>query len=232
MQHGIHPNRRTRVPTAGVLAAAALVAGVLAAGCGGSSPSQTAATGHGASASGPSSTGLATSAGSSAATNQGPTSAAAAGPDALHSAGLAFAKCMRSNGVPNFPDPSPGGGLLFSTAGVNPAAPAVTTARAKCQKLLPSGGPAAPGSTTHPSAQTMAKLLTIARCMRQHGIAEFPDPKTSVPPNPFGSGYSFITDYDGAILLFPSTLDRESPAYTQATAACGALAEKLGRGPH
>jgi hypothetical protein len=31
-----------------------------------------------------------------------------------------------------------------------------------------------------------------------------------------------ITDYDGAILLFPSTLDTQAPAYTQAAAACGA----------
>jgi hypothetical protein len=41
-----------------------------------------------------------------------------------------------------------------------------------------------------------------------------------------------ITDYDGAILLFPSTLGVESPAYSRAAAACGALAGKLGRGPH
>jgi hypothetical protein len=41
-----------------------------------------------------------------------------------------------------------------------------------------------------------------------------------------------ITDFDGAILLFPSTLDMHSPAYDQATAACGVLAGKLGRGPH
>ncbi len=46
------------------------------------------------------------------------------------------------------------------------------------------------------------------------------------------SGYGVITDYDGAILLFPSTIDMQSPAYTQAVAACGALAGKLGRGPH
>ena len=79
--------------------------------------------------------------------------------------------------------------------------------QAKCRRLLPGGGPPGPGSATHPSAQTLAKLLKIAQCMRQHGISQFPDPRTSVPLNPFGSGYGVITDYDGAILLFPSTID-------------------------
>jgi hypothetical protein len=76
------------------------------------------------------------------------------------------------------------------------------------------------------------KLRKIAQCMRQHGVAQFPDPRTSVPLNPFGSGYGVITDYEGAILLFPSTLNTQSPAYMQATGACGDLAEKLARGPH
>jgi hypothetical protein len=31
-----------------------------------------------------------------------------------------------------------------------------------------------------------------------------------------------ITNYEGAILLFPATLDMQSPAYTQAAAACAA----------
>jgi len=130
---------------------------------------------------------------------------------------------MRSHGVPNFPDPSPGGGLLFRvTAAINRSSPAFREAQAKCRKLLPGGGPPGPGSATHPSAQTLAKLLKIAQCMRQHGIPQFPDPRTSVPLNPFGSGYGVITDYDGAILLFPSTIDMQSPAYRQDLAACAA----------
>jgi len=130
---------------------------------------------------------------------------------------------MRSSGVPNFPDPSPGGGLLFRvTAGINRSSPAFRAARAKCQRLLPGGGPPGPGSTTHPSAQTLAKLFKIAECMRQHGVPDYPDPRTSVPLNPFGSGYGVITDFDGAILLFPSTIDMQSPAYKQDLAACGA----------
>jgi hypothetical protein len=127
---------------------------------------------------------------------------------------------MRASGVPNFPDPQPGRGLLFNASGINAAAPAVAAAQVKCRKLLPGGGPPGPGSTTHPSAQTLAKLFAIARCMRQHGISQFPDPRTSVPLNL--AGYDQITDFDGAILLFPSTMNLQTPAYRQALSACDA----------
>ena len=65
-----------------------------------------------------------------------------------------------------------------------------------------------------------AKLRTIAVCMRQHGVPQFPDPRTSVPINP--SGIQEITDFDGVILLFPSTMNLQAPAYQQALKACGA----------
>jgi hypothetical protein len=144
---------------------------------------------------------------------------------------------MRSTGVPNFPDPAASGGFLAQPGrGIDPASPAFQAAQAKCQKLLGPGAVGGPlpalGGVTHPSAQTLAKLLSIAECMRQHGVPDFPDPRTSVPPHPFGSGTGVITDYDGAILLFPSTLNQHAPAYTQAAAACGPLAHKLGTGPH
>lgn len=134
-------------------------------------------------------------------------------------AGLAFAKCMRASGVPNFPDPKSGGGFLFRPdAGTNPSSPGFKAAQAKCHKLMPVGGPP---STTNPSPQTLARFLRIARCMRQHGVEDFPDPRTSVPSNPFGSGGAgVISDIEGVILIFPSTIDQQSPTFTRASAAC------------
>jgi hypothetical protein len=133
---------------------------------------------------------------------------------------------MRANGVPNFPDPSPRGGFDLSAApGVDPAAPAFHTAQAKCAKLMAAGavgGPLVPGASTHPSRQTMEKLLRIARCMREHGIAQFPDPRTEIPSNPASEGIREVTNFDGAILLFPATMNIEAPAYRQALNACGA----------
>jgi hypothetical protein len=188
--------------------AAALTSAVLMAGCGASSSSPTASP-----AASPSS---ATTIASSATSSGSGASEAQPQHDAL-----SFATCMRANGVPNFPDPAPGGEATFTVpGGTNPAAPAFQAARAKCQKLLPGDGPPGPGSTTHPSAQTLAKLVKIAQCMRRHGISEFPDPVTTVPSNP--TGIREISDFDGAILLFPATLNVQSPAYRQDLAACGA----------
>jgi hypothetical protein len=222
MHSSADKQRRIQSGRAWLVAVSTLVIGVVVAGCGGSSSSTTAATVAGAST--PASTaaigGSATTTGSSA-------------PDDIASQALAFAKCMRANGVPNFPDPAPGNRFLFSASGLNPGAPAVKAAQAKCQKLVPGGGPPVPGTKTDPTGQTLERLTRIATCMRSHGVPQFPDPRTSVPEDPFGPGQGgVITDFDGAILLFPSTLDMHSPAYDQATAACGVLAGKLGRGPH
>ncbi len=130
---------------------------------------------------------------------------------------------MRANGVPNFPDPKPGGGFQLGS-GVAPLSPAFRSAQSRCAKLMAGGvgGPFSPGVTTHPSPATLAKLRRIAVCMRAHGISEFPDPRASVPSNPAGSGAGVITDFDGAILVFPSTMNLQAPAYKQALAACGA----------
>ncbi len=60
--------------------------------------------------------------------------------------------------------------------------------------------------------------------MRQHGVPQFPDPLTSVPNGfkPNLGEYREITNYEGAIVLYPATIDPQSPAYEQAIAACGA----------
>jgi hypothetical protein len=68
----------------------------------------------------------------------------------------------------------------------------------------------------------MAKLLRIARCMREHGIHQFPDPNYTRPSNITPGKYSVITDYDGAFLLFPRNMDLQAPAYRRALGACGA----------
>jgi hypothetical protein len=218
MQDSIDPKRLTRSRRTALLAAT-LVTGILLAGCGESSPSPTAGTLGGAT----------TPAASPA--SAGPTGPGAGPPNAL-----AFANCMRANGVPNFPDPQAGGGFLFSTAGINPAAPAVKAAQAKCQKFAPQppGGPSGGGSSVPPQEQAhaLAQLRTVALCMRQHGVSDFPDPRTTRPPNLSPGQYSVITDYEGAFLLFPATIDMQSPAWEQAATACGPLAESFNHAHH
>lgn len=141
------------------------------------------------------------------------------GQGSLEAQALTFARCMRSSGVPNFPDPKGGGFLFQRGAGVDPSSPAFEAAQAKCKKFLPPG----PGSGPPPSAKTLAHFLRIAQCMRRNGVPGFPDPRTSVPSNPraaLGSGGGVISDIEGVILVFPGTIDERSPAFMRAATTC------------
>ena len=131
---------------------------------------------------------------------------------------LAFAKCMRSHGVSNFPDPKVIGNsieILGSNSGINQQSPAFQSAQKSCKHLLPGGGP----GSGPPSAQAHAQLLRMSECMRRHGISNFPDPQTGSPPsNP--AGYSAIIGRDGYFLAIPSSIEPKSPAFKQAATAC------------
>lgn len=120
-----------------------------------------------------------------------------------------FARCMRSHGVSNWPDPvSSGGRTRFFPgpgSGIDVNSPIVRSALAVCRKYIP-------GSTLTPaqSAQDEAQLLEYARCMRSHGVTDFPDPT----PRP-GNGWGFT---------FPPGMEHSSsPAYLRADQACKSL---------
>jgi hypothetical protein len=135
----------------------------------------------------------------------------------LYTDELKYARCMRTHGVPNFPDPNASGGFTFP-AGTNPASSAMRTAQSKCQKYLPGGGMPGPGTTTHPTAAALAQMLKVTQCMRRHGIYDFPEPTTSMPTSLSGAGV--VSDRDGVILVFPRSLDMQSSQFTSAAAAC------------
>jgi hypothetical protein len=203
MLQSVHVNKPAR-RRAGLLAAAALLCGVLGAGCGGGSNPAVARL------RGASTTGSDAAAGGDAAGSGAPSAGA------LGSAALAYAKCMRASGVPGFPDPNASGGFLFHAGARIVTSPAFKAAQAKCRRFMPPG----PGSGPPPSQQTLAHFLKVAQCMRRHGVYDFPDPRSSVPSNPFGSGAGVISDIEGVILVFPSTIDQQSSTFTRAAAAC------------
>ena len=209
MQERIRPKRLTRSPRTRLLAATALASGALVTGCGGGSGSPGVAT-----------LGGATHAGSSGVAGGGAASSGSSAPSRaqFEKDEIKFAQCMRANGVPNFPDPKAGGGFRVAFPINGPASSMFNAAQAKCGKLLPGFG-AGPGSGPPPSAQTLAHWVKVAQCMRQHGIPNFPDPATTVPNHPPGGGV--ISDRDGVILVFPSTIDMQSPSFTRAATACG-----------
>ncbi len=128
---------------------------------------------------------------------------------------LKFADCMRSNGVSNFPDPSPGGGLKLGIgpgSGINPQSPAFQSAQKVCAKLLP----APTGGPPQMTASQYRAALMFARCMRSHGLPDFPDPTRSAPDR--GTP---ILALRGMFFQISSGLNPMSPAFRQAAAACG-----------
>ncbi len=136
--------------------------------------------------------------------------------------GIAFAKCMRSHGVPNFPDPSGGsGGLQIQASdtagsgqslkvnGVPVNAPAFQSAMQACQSLMPHRKPSA-----SQIAQLKANGVKFAACMRSHGVPNFPDPQFQTGP---GGGVGVRIGGPG------SGLDPKSPAFQSAQKSCGSL---------
>lgn len=125
---------------------------------------------------------------------------------------LAYSDCMRSHGVPNFPDPRPGGPSVVPNW-INPQAPAFLFAQKACSKFLGSGGSSA---SDHESEKVA--LLNLARCMRAHGLTSFPDPTTSPPPAPPPASHTGnAVGIAGVYLVFPP----QSPALKRAEAKCG-----------
>jgi hypothetical protein len=151
------------------------------------------------------------------------TACSSSGSKSSHSGGrtsfLAFSECMRSHGVPNFPDPSGSGGIhIPQGSNINPFSPSFKTAQAQCRNRLPGGGP--PQGV---SEQQKQQMVRTSECMRAHGVTGFPDPTTTPPTNP--QDYSVVEGIGGPshglFLLVPKTIDVNSPAFKQAAKTCG-----------
>ena len=83
---------------------------------------------------------------------------------------LKYSKCMRSKGVANFPDPVLGKGLQVNGNEVGQDTATYKSADTACKALLPAGG----GGDNAP--QDRAAALKYSQCMRDNGVAKFPDP--------------------------------------------------------
>jgi hypothetical protein len=131
---------------------------------------------------------------------------ASARADGAGTGAVAFAQCMRGHGVPNYPDPSSSG--VFDKSKLTPqhlgaGSSRIQAAQRACQHLLPSG----PGSTPTPAERerVRAQAVSFSRCVRSHGVPNFPDPAS-----------------DGRI-PDPATVgvDQGSPKFEAANRACG-----------
>ena len=86
---------------------------------------------------------------------------------------LAFAHCMRSHGVPNFPDPDSSGGIVIKKMLLEASYRAPRPARDVCAHLLPKYGLVM--MTPAQEEQHQRQQLAMAACMRRHGFPDFPD---------------------------------------------------------
>jgi hypothetical protein len=124
--------------------------------------------------------------------------------------GIKFADCMRSHGVPTFPDPSSTGGGIQLPQG---SSPALEAAVRDCRALQPGG--AGPSEAT---GLQKAMILHLSQCMRAHGVTGFPDPVSSLPSCP--AGLSLVFGLRGAVIAIPNTINPQSPTFKQAAKAC------------
>jgi hypothetical protein len=87
---------------------------------------------------------------------------------------LAFTQCMRSHGLPDFPDPNANGHGFGNQQQQNQerSNPHLGTAYSACQHLLPSA-PSSHGTKVIPS---QTQLVRFSQCMRSHGVPNYPDP--------------------------------------------------------
>ena len=107
---------------------------------------------------------------------------------------VAYSACMRSHGVPRFPDPdSKGMPAAADPQQLGVSSVTLQTAEQVCQPLLPTGGSLRDQTQQcllyGDCPQTLLQqLLTVerqyARCLRSHGIPNWPDPTISAKGRP------------------------------------------------
>ncbi|GAA2268070.1 hypothetical protein GCM10010232_70670 [Streptomyces amakusaensis] len=111
-----------------------------------------------------------------------------------------YAKCMRQNGVADFPDPRSGGGITLPK-GVDPQSDAFKKSEEACKEYRPNRGSVdVPGGNEWSSDDQ----VKFAQCMRKNGLSDFPDP-----------------DAEGGVILGQGTgVDPKSEQFKKADAAC------------
>lgn len=118
---------------------------------------------------------------------------------------LAYSQCMRSHGVPDFPDPNANGQIRLEAhpgSDLDPNSSRFQSAQKACKSLEPTGSP-------QQQAQQHANALKYSQCMRDHGIKDFPDPNAQ--------GGIRISMSPG------SDMDPNSPRFKSAQKVCQSL---------
>jgi hypothetical protein len=128
------------------------------------------------------------------------------------STALAYANCMRSHGVPDFPDPNGQGEFQLRTKFENghvtqggdlvPSSPAFQAGERACGRFGSAGRQVTPAQ----EQQAFRQALKAAACMRADGVPNYPDPKLV--------GGSIDLEFNGEF-------NPASPAFQRAAKKCG-----------
>lgn len=151
---------------------------------------------------------------SSSPASTGASDPSTAGASTTSPSAVAYSDCIRSHGVPSFPDPSGNGQVPKASAqqlGVSSSQ--LQAAQTACQHLYPNSGGSGvltkdaisaceeTGNCSQPLVQqAMTALRAYARCMRAHGVPNWPDPTIDSEGRP---GVNLVavpgnTDWNGA----------------------------------
>ena len=130
-------------------------------------------------------------------------------PGATHAQSVAFAKCMRANGVPGFPDPNGQGNFNDAQIQALTNGPQGDSALHQCRSVLPNAGTGLTVTQIQTiQQQNLHNAVKAAICMRAHGITNFPDPAGTTQD----SGVNWPQTLPG--------IDTGSPPYEKAYMTC------------
>lgn len=128
-------------------------------------------------------------------------------------AALTYSQCMREHGLTEFPDADAEGRIRIPLGSIDPDSAVFQEAGEACRHLAPEGW----GDAEAPGPGDAEVMLEFARCMRENGLPDFPDPD----PN---TGVQ--------IRIGPDTgLDPNDPKVQAALESCEPILQDLQNGP-
>jgi hypothetical protein len=132
---------------------------------------------------------------------------------------IAYSHCMRSHGVPQFPDPNSSGAIpKESLQQLGVSSTVLQAAEKACQHLLPNSSQ----SSQAWDQMALSDMLNFARCVRAHGVPNWPDPLAESDPGQPGT--------PGFPRNLPPGINTNSPVVKNALRKCQHYLAGIGYG--
>jgi hypothetical protein len=132
---------------------------------------------------------------------------------------LAYSRCMRAHGVLKFPDPNSSGAIpKVSPQQLGVSSTVFQAAEKACRHLLPNSGQ----SSQAWDQMALTAMWNFARCVRAHGVPNWPDPLAESDPGQPGT--------PGFPRNFPPGINTNSPVVKNALHKCQPLLASIGYG--